>query len=40
LLMKEENIKELAQQMSEKADHISQKSRRLQEKLHDAEKTS
>ena len=40
LLMKEENIKELAQQMSEKADHISQKSKRLQEKLHDAEKTS
>lgn len=36
LLMKEENIRELAQQMSEKADHISQKSKMLQEKLQDA----
>ena len=37
LLMKEENIKELAQQMSERADHMSQKSRQIQEKLQDAE---
>lgn len=34
LLMKEENIKQLAQQMSEKADHINQKSKKLQEKLN------
>lgn len=40
LLMKEENIKELAQQLSERADHINQKSKRLQEKLLDAEKTA
>ena len=39
LLMKEENIKQIAQQMSEKANHISQKSKQLQEKLHDAEET-
>jgi len=39
LLMKEENIKELAHKMSERADHISQKSKRLQEKLQDAEKS-
>lgn len=39
LLMKEENIKQLAQQMSEKADHINEKSKRLQEKLHDAEQS-
>jgi AbrB family looped-hinge helix DNA binding protein len=38
LLMREENIKELAQQMSERAEHISQRSRRLQEKLHTAER--
>jgi AbrB family looped-hinge helix DNA binding protein len=37
LLMKEENIRLLALQMSEKADHISQKSKKLQEKLHNAE---
>lgn len=30
LLMKEANIKQLAHQMSERADHISQKSKRLQ----------
>jgi AbrB family looped-hinge helix DNA binding protein len=40
LLMKEENIKQLAQQLSERADHISQKSKRLKEKLHDAEQVS
>ena len=39
LLMKEENIKQIAQQMSEKANHISQRSKQLQEKLHDAEET-
>ena len=33
LLMKEENIKELAQKMSEKADHIIQKTKKLKEKL-------
>ncbi len=37
LLMKEENIKELALQISERAEHMNQKSKRLQEKLHDAE---
>jgi AbrB family looped-hinge helix DNA binding protein len=37
LLMKEENIKELAQKLSERADHMNQKSKLLQEKLHDAE---
>lgn len=37
LLMKEENIKQLAQKMSEKAEHISKKSKQLQEKLQDAE---
>ena len=36
LLMKEVNIKQIAQQMSEKANHISQKSKRLQEKLNKA----
>ena len=38
LLMKEENIKHLAQQLSERADHISQKSKKLQEKLNSVEK--
>jgi AbrB family looped-hinge helix DNA binding protein len=33
LLMKEENIKQIAIEMSEKADHINQKSRKLQQKL-------
>jgi AbrB family looped-hinge helix DNA binding protein len=37
LLMKEENIKQLAQRMSEKADHISQKSKVLKEKIEHAE---
>jgi AbrB family looped-hinge helix DNA binding protein len=37
LLMKEENIKELAQHMSEKADMISKKSQKLQQKLEAAE---
>lgn len=36
LMMKEENIKQIAQQMSERADHISEKSKRLKEKLLDA----
>jgi AbrB family looped-hinge helix DNA binding protein len=40
LLMKEENIKEIAQKMSERADHIIRKSKRLQEKLQDVEKTA
>jgi AbrB family looped-hinge helix DNA binding protein len=39
LLMKEENIRELAQKMSERADHISEKSKKLQAKLHDVEQT-
>lgn len=39
LLMKEENIKQLAQQMSEKADYINQKSKKLQEKLSGAEQS-
>jgi AbrB family looped-hinge helix DNA binding protein len=38
LLMKEDDIKQIARQMSERANHISQKSKQLQEKLHDAEK--
>lgn len=37
LLMKEENIRQLALHMSEKADHINEKSKKLQEKLHAAE---
>lgn len=37
LLMQEADIKELAHKMSERADHISQKSKRLQQKLHDVE---
>ena len=37
LLMKEENIKQLAQKMSERAEYISKKSKKLQAKLHDAE---
>jgi AbrB family looped-hinge helix DNA binding protein len=37
LLMKEENIKEIAQQMSEKADHIIERSKILQKKLEEAE---
>jgi AbrB family looped-hinge helix DNA binding protein len=37
LLMKEENIKQLAQHMSEKADHIIEKSEKLREKLKAAE---
>ncbi len=38
LLMKEENIRQLALHMSEKADHINEKSKKLQEKLHNIEK--
>lgn len=37
LLMKEEDIRQIALHMSEKADHISQKSKKLQEKLHNVE---
>jgi AbrB family looped-hinge helix DNA binding protein len=37
LLMKEENIKQLALRMSEKADHISEKSKELQQKLEEVE---
>jgi AbrB family looped-hinge helix DNA binding protein len=37
LLMQVDNIKELAQRMSEKADHMSMKSKQLQEKLQDVE---
>lgn len=40
LLMKEENIRQLAQAMGEKADHINQKSRHLQEKLQNAAKSN
>lgn len=36
LLIKEENIKQLAQKMSEKANHINEKSKKLQEKLYSA----
>ena len=36
LLMKEDNIKELAQKMSERADRFSEKSKKLQEKLDTA----
>lgn len=39
LLMKEENIRQLALHMSEKADYINQKSKKLQEKLKDVEQT-
>src|SRR5580698_3793019 len=39
LLMKEDNIRQLALHMSEKADHIIQKSQKLQEKLEAAEDT-
>lgn len=35
LLMKEQNIKEIAQSMSEKADFYIQKSRKLQQKLNE-----
>jgi AbrB family looped-hinge helix DNA binding protein len=38
LLMKEENIRELALHMSERADHIIEKSKKIQEKLDTAEK--
>lgn len=37
LLMKEEDIREIALKMSEKADHIIKKSKKLQEKLDDAD---
>jgi AbrB family looped-hinge helix DNA binding protein len=37
LLMKEEDIKQLAQEMSERADRFSEKSKKLQEKLNSAE---
>lgn len=40
LLMKEEGVKEAAQRLSERADHMSQKSKRLQDKLHDVEQES
>ncbi len=36
LFMKEENIKKLAQEMSERAEQITQKSKLLQEKLNKA----
>ena len=39
LLMKEENIKQLARELSERAEHISQKSEKLKEKLDRAEQT-
>jgi AbrB family looped-hinge helix DNA binding protein len=35
LLMKEQNIKEIAQSLSEKADFYIQKSKKLQQKLND-----
>jgi AbrB family looped-hinge helix DNA binding protein len=37
LLMRQEDIKQIARQVSERADRISRKSRWLQEKLHDTE---
>ncbi len=37
LLMKEADIKKIAQQMSEKADHIIERSKKLQQKLEEAE---
>lgn len=40
LLMKEETIREGVRRLSERADRISQKSKRLQKKLHDAKQTA
>lgn len=37
LLMKEDNIRQLALQMSEKADHIIKKTKKIQEILNDSD---